>query len=69
MSEKNKSIERLLTGINNYITYGYVDSMSFNEASDDLFDYLSELTSLDSKKAFFYYKKILTDKNINDYFL
>ncbi|BBU96768.1 MULTISPECIES: hypothetical protein [Providencia] len=69
MSEKNKSIERLLTGINNYITYGYVDSMSFNEASDDLFDYLSELTSLDSKKAFFYYKKILTDKNINDDFL
>ncbi|MEX6211723.1 hypothetical protein [Providencia rettgeri] len=57
MSEKNKSIERLLTGINNYITYGYVDSMSFNEASDDLFDYLSELTSLDSKKAFFIIKK------------
>lgn len=69
MSEKNKSIEQILVGINNYITYGYVDLMSFDDPTNDLLDYLSELTSLDNKKAFFYYKKILTDKNINDDFL
>lgn len=69
MSEENRSIEQLLVGINNYMTYGYVDSRSFDDPSNDLLDYLSELTRLDSKKAYFYYKKILTDKNINDDFL
>ena len=57
MSEENKDIEQLLIGMKNYITYGYVDPRSFDTLSNDLLDYLSELTSLDSKKAYFYYKK------------
>ncbi|EMA4784157.1 hypothetical protein U3C50_003948 [Providencia rettgeri] len=66
MIEENQSIEQILVGITNYITYGYVDPRSFDAPSNDLLDYLSELTSLDNKKAYFYYRKILTDNNIKD---
>lgn len=69
MSEKNKSIEQILVGINNYITYGYVDENSFNDAEDDLFENLDQLTLLDDKKALSFYEKLLNEQNIKDEFL
>lgn len=65
MEEKTK--EKLIEGINSYISNGYVDAKSFNDPFNEVVDYLNALISVDSNAAEECCKAVINERNIDSF--